>query len=137
MGDFFLGFCLPPWIYIDYDASVLSVSLPDLFTCNACCCWRMGNWEVLGGGRMEEKVIVICSRWGQGGKGYSSRFLSTELGMRIDDSIPGAVEVLVWFQPTSQGSEGSTGGVGRSKESLKLIFCCCTRDKTWKLCLKD
>lgn len=53
----------------------------------------MGNWKVLGGGRLEEKVIGICSRWGQGGKEYGSRFLPTELGMRIEDSISGSRSV--------------------------------------------
>lgn len=120
VGDFFLGFCFPPWISINYDGPVLSRTVPDVITSNTCFCWRLSNWEVLGQ-RNGEKVIVICWRWGQRGKGCRSRFLPRELGMTIEDSISWAVEeVLVCFQPTCQGSEGSMGSMGRSKEALKL-----------------
>lgn len=115
----------------------LSVTVPVVITSNACFCRRLGNWEVLGRG-MEEKVIVICWRWGQSGKGCRSRFLPRELGIRIEDCNLRAVEeVLVCFQPTCHGVEGSMGGVGRSKESLKVIFCCRARDKTGTLGLED
>lgn len=53
-----------------------------VLTGNAFWCWRLGYWDELGTGILEEKVSVIPWGWDQRGKGDHSKFPATELGMR-------------------------------------------------------
>ena len=49
----------------------------------ACCCWRLGYWDELEEGKLEEKIFVIHWALCQRGKSEQSRCFAIELGMRL------------------------------------------------------
>lgn len=68
----------------------------DVFTGNPCWCWRLGYWDDLGKGRMEEKFFMMYWGWSQRGEGDHSRFPAIEQGMRLGDWISGEAWLCLW-----------------------------------------
>lgn len=91
----------------------------------------VGGWEAgrrCGEGRLEENVFVICWGWGERGRKNLSRFLATDLGMRLGGLDPkkqkkGCGSVVSKLSCSGKNSpwELSVGpcwgwGLGQSKE---------------------
>lgn len=60
----------------------------------------VGGWEAgrkCGEGRLEENVFVICWGWGERGRRNLSRFLATDLGMRLGGLDPKKQKKGMWI----------------------------------------
>lgn len=62
--------------------TILLAGSVGVFTGNACCYWRLGSWDELREGKLEEVFVIHCF-WGQKGMRNPGRFLATELLMKL------------------------------------------------------